>query len=84
MFKVLTITAALAATAAVAQSPTDAPARSGPSNDPDEMVCVNESVIGSRLNRVRVCRTRAEWAAHRAETRKTVERVQLNKQTTAR
>ncbi|HWT13710.1 MAG TPA: hypothetical protein VN231_13230 [Allosphingosinicella sp.] len=71
--------AALAATAAVAQAPSGT--SRGPDNDPNEVVCINERVIGSRLARNRVCRTRAQWVEHRAETRKVVERVQFNKQT---
>lgn len=81
MIKVLMAGALLVTTAAVAQSPSDAPARSGPENDPDQVVCINEPVTGSRLTRHRVCRTRAQWVEHRAETRKVVERVQFNKQT---
>ncbi|HWT11575.1 MAG TPA: hypothetical protein VN231_02365 [Allosphingosinicella sp.] len=53
----------------------------GPDNDPNRMVCVNELQIGSRLARSRVCRTRAEWAQVREQTRRVIDRVQFNKQT---
>jgi hypothetical protein len=82
MLKMAITGAALIATAAIAQAPTNAPQRSGPQNDPDEVVCITERVTGSRLSSRRVCRTRTEWAEHRAETRKVVERVQFYKPTT--
>ncbi len=81
MLKFLMGAAVVAATAAAAQAP-NAPTRSGPDNDPEEIVCVNEQVIGSRLARRRVCRTRAEWEQLRDQTRTVVERVQFQKQTT--
>lgn len=49
--------------------------------DPNQIVCVNERELGSRLAKRRVCRTRAEWATHRAQSRLMIERVQSNKQT---
>ena len=69
--------------AALAQAPADPPAttRIGPNQDPHEIVCVNESEIGSRLSRRRVCRTRAEWAEHRAQYRQNIERAQNQSQT---
>jgi hypothetical protein len=33
-----------------------------PGQDPSEVVCRTETVIGSRLNRTRRCATRQEWA----------------------
>lgn len=81
MLKIALTGAALIATAAVAQAPTNTPQRSGPHNDPDEVVCITETVTGSRLGARRVCRTRAEWAEHRAEMRKVVEKVQYYKPT---
>jgi hypothetical protein len=81
MLKIVIAGAALVATAAIAQAPADAPQRSGPDNDPDQTVCVTETVTGSRLGARRVCRTRAEWAEHRSETRKVVEKVQYYKPT---
>ena len=68
---------------AMAQTPADAPTtKRGPSNDPNEVICINQAEIGSRVSRRRVCRTRAQWEEVNAQTRQVVERVQLNKQTT--
>lgn len=67
----------LVATAAIAQPIPD----SGPRNDPSEVVCVKFKEIGSRLTTGRVCRTRAEWAEYRSQTRQMVERVQALKPT---
>ena len=53
----------------------------GPDNDPSRIVCVTETVTGSRLGTRRVCRTRAEWAEHRAQSRSVIERVQYYKPT---
>ena len=70
------------AAAAYAQGPsTSTVSREGPSNDPDEIVCRYENTIGSRVNRTRVCRTRAEWAETKAQTRQIVDRVQSGRQT---
>jgi hypothetical protein len=54
----------------------------GPSNDPNEVVCVNETEIGSRVGRHRVCRTRAEWDEARRQARNSVERAQNERPTT--
>jgi cytochrome c5 len=35
-------------------------------NDPNQVVCVREAVTGSRLDGVRECHTRAEWADRKA------------------
>ena len=58
----------LVATAAVAQAPADNEAKDQ-SEDADEVVCIDQPTTGSRVNRVRVCRTRAQWAASRAPTK---------------
>jgi hypothetical protein len=42
----------------------------------DQVICEVTHPPGSRLGGVRRCRTRAEWAAYRAETRDVVHRVQ--------
>lgn len=72
--------------AAVAQTTEEAPdapttAKTRPNQDPDEVVCVRENQIGSRLNQRRVCRTRAEWAEHRSQYKQTIERAQNQTQT---
>ena len=73
----------LAAVPASAQAPADT-TTTGPSNDPSEIVCISESRIGSRLDRHRVCRTRAEWAEHRRQYRNSVDRAQQQMQTSCR
>ena len=80
MWKLAVASALVATTAAVAQAPTGTTKR-GVDNDPNRMVCVTERVVGSRLATRRVCRTRAEWDEHRAETRREVEESQYFKPT---
>ena len=65
MFKLICASALLVATAAVAQAPADTRAKDQ-GDDADEVVCIDQPNTGSRVNRVRVCRTRAQWAASRA------------------
>jgi hypothetical protein len=77
MLKILLASAGLIATAALAETADNAPTtKRGPSADPDEVVCINQSEIGSRLSRRRVCRTRAEWAEHQRQYRVDVEQAQ--------
>lgn len=44
--------------------------------DPNEQVCRVTSEIGSRLQRSRICKTRAEWEQLRREQRNSVDRAQ--------
>jgi hypothetical protein len=81
MLKVMCVSAALIATAATAQAPSDVPDRNAPNNDPNQVICRNEPVIGSRVNRVRVCKTRAEWADSRSLDRRGIERAQNQRST---
>lgn len=76
MIKALAASTLLIAATALAGEPATAPARSGPDNEGDQIVCVNESVVGSRLARRRVCRTRSEWTELKAQERNVVDRVQ--------
>ena len=77
MWKPFLMGATLAATAAAAQGPAGAPTQStGLDNDPNQIICVNERITGSRVAQRRVCRTRQEWQAHREETRSVVNEVQ--------
>ena len=46
--------------------------------DPNEVVCENVGVLGSRLAVKRVCMTRAQWAEQRRSDRELVDRSQLN------
>lgn len=71
---------AASATAALSQSPTTTTKR-GPSNDPNEIVCVKEAEIGSRLAHRRICRTRAEWEEHHRQLRQAIDKAQADKQT---
>ena len=54
--------------------------RAGPNGNPDQIVCINQSEIGSRLRARRVCRTRAEWAAHQRDTRDQIDKAQQQTQ----
>jgi hypothetical protein len=81
MFRLTAIAAALVGTAAAAQVSLVADRPGGPDNDPNRIVCVSESQIGTRIRRARVCRTRAEWAQYREQSRRVIDRIQLNKQT---
>ena len=73
------------AAAGLAQAPNDAPAaaRTEVNGDPNQIVCVRENRIGSRLSTARVCRTRAEWAELRSQQRQVVEKVQQFQQNCA-
>jgi hypothetical protein len=71
----------LAATAALAQAPSSESVRVRPNQDPNEMICVQERLPDSVFMKRRICRTRAEWAEHRAQMRQTVEKVQTYKVT---
>ena len=80
MWKALVVGTVLGATAAMAQAPSgEGSAKVGPNGDPNQVVCVNEQEIGSRLSRRRVCRTRAEWAEVERQTRAAVDRTQTYK-----
>ena len=72
--------------AALAQTPVEAPAttKTGPNQDPDQIVCQTQTEIGSRLNRRRVCRTRAEWAEHQRMYRQNIEKAQQQSMTAGR
>ena len=79
-------TVLLSSVAAIAQTPADpasgpATTKRGVSGDPNEVICVQEKATGSRLGARRVCRTRAEWAEHRAEHKQEIERAQQQLQT---
>jgi hypothetical protein len=50
-----------------------------PSNTGDKnqkLVCRTESAVGSRLAKTRTCRTLAEWAELRRQTRENVQNIQ--------
>jgi hypothetical protein len=68
MFRLICASALVVATAAVAQAPNESSTKNQ-SDDADQVVCIDQPTTGSRVNRVRVCRTRAQWAASRAPTK---------------
>jgi hypothetical protein len=63
---------------AAAPSPEGPPIRlTGAKADPNKKkICRSEADIGTRLGGKTICRTAGEWAAVRAEARRTVERIQ--------
>ena len=83
MKRVIFLATLAAASAGIAQTTSEGPAtqKTGVISDPDEIVCVRERVIGSRVATRRICRTRAEWAAARDEVKQEVERAQQQMQT---
>src|SRR3954454_6519786 len=66
--------AVLSGSLAIQDARAEAPARSP--DDPGRITCEVSHPAGSRLGGVRRCRTQAEWAQYRAETRDVVHRVQ--------
>ena len=67
--KTLALVALLVGSAAAAQAP---PANS----DPNSLICRVSGETGSRLQRTRTCRTRAQWEEIRREQRNAVDRAQ--------
>ena len=63
--------------AAMAQTVTPAPAQP-PQADPKERISETVTMIGSRLNKKRICASRAEWQEMRLRDRQEVERAQLS------
>lgn len=45
--------------------------------DPNEVICENQEVLGSRLATKRICMTRAEWAEQRRSERALIDRSQV-------
>ena len=78
MKKIIVLSAFLMPMAAYAQDSSQVTV-DAPTNNPNERVCRTITDTGSRLNRSRVCRTRAEWAQQRREMRQDVERSQANR-----
>jgi len=50
--------------------------KSKPANDPNEKICENQSVVGSRLATRRVCGTRAEWEEKRRLDKEAIDQGQ--------
>jgi hypothetical protein len=49
--------------------------------DPNEVICKVSEGTGSRLKKTKICRTRAEFEAERADNRRQVDRAQSAKTT---
>jgi hypothetical protein len=67
-----------AAAAALAMAPAAAAPKAKKAKDPNEEVCVDRPVIGSRLNTMRECHTRQEWDDMRQQERIGLGRKQVN------
>ena len=67
--KTLALAALLIGSAAAAQAP---PANS----DPNALICRVTGETGSRLQRTRTCKTRAQWEEIRREQRNSLDRAQ--------
>ena len=65
------------ATPAVALAGEEKPPQASGS-DPNEKLCENITVVGSRLAKKRVCGTRAEWADRKLQDRQAVEKAQTS------
>lgn len=76
MKKLVIVSAVLVATGAHAQSSTPPANNARESND---VICRTVVDTGSRLNRSRMCKTRAEWEIYRREARQNVERSQTRR-----
>jgi len=78
-------TRVLVATATVVLCAATEPAASPPAGGPapgtsdyrQTVVCEKQEVVGSRLARRRVCKTRAEWADERLQSRQELEQKQV-------
>ena len=78
MKKLVILSAILVSSAAWAQTPTSGGGANEANLDPNETVCQPVAQTGSRLSRVRVCMTRAQWAEQRRLTRQNIERTQTS------
>lgn len=74
--RVLTSMVGLLASGTAFAEPAQRPANQ---KDPNEVVCVRQEEIGSRLSSVRVCKTRAQWADERRVTRQEIEQIQTQR-----
>jgi hypothetical protein len=68
--------AALCAGTAVAG---ETSSKSTPRGDPDKVVCRVSQDTGSRLGKIRVCKTNAQWAEMRRQTQETIDHIQNNR-----
>jgi hypothetical protein len=70
--------AAVICSPAVADTPpsANAPAARKSGTDPNEVICQRQEVVGSRLQKRRVCMTRAQWADLRLQDRQALDKAQ--------
>lgn len=54
-----------------------AAASQAPSDDSGQLICRTHAEIGTRLQRTRTCKSRAEWAELRREQRPAIDRAQI-------
>jgi hypothetical protein len=74
--QIFLLTAAAAFIVAAAPADDQAHTVAGTSTFAAKKICRTETDLGTRLGGKRICRTRAEWDAVRAEARKATERAQ--------
>ena len=65
----------LAGTATASESTS----KSAPKSDAEKIVCRVSNDTGSRLGRIRVCKTNAQWAEMRRQTQETIDHIQNNR-----
>jgi hypothetical protein len=76
--KAIAIFAAAGLCAVAPAMPAWGAAKAKPKYDPDRIICVNRGVLGSRLQRIRVCHTAQEWEEVRVQERVGLMRKQTN------
>jgi hypothetical protein len=73
----LLIAALVGWTMPAAAEPVQVPSsKARPSADPNQKICQDITVVGSRLATKRICATREEWAQQRRDDRDTVDQIQ--------
>jgi len=78
-FWMAAVMGALSAAPAMADTPAPPTQKTQRTQDPNEVICQRQEVVGSRLQTRRVCRTRAEWADLQLQDRQEIERVQVQR-----
>ena len=75
-FTVTVLGTLLAAAPITAAGADDTAKTKAGAHDPNERICENIVLVGSRLAKRRFCGTRAEWAARQKEDREVIEDAQ--------
>ena len=76
------LAAIIAASICAPPAMADTPPASNPNTkqsrgvDPNEVICQRQEVVGSRLQKRRVCMTRAQWADLQLQDRQAIEKAQ--------